>query len=133
MAVPDGGTRWRYPMAVSERGIAPGLRQVWPVVSCRPLQRADKKGILGTAAAGALAFELAMRLVGIGLFQHGDLRFGRQDVILRRRGFERLEPVLHRNPVMALPDAAQPGRRDRPATLLQRLGRPTACEFRSGR
>src|SRR5215212_1137019 len=84
-----------------------------------PLQRADREGVLRAAVAGAFAVELAVRLlVGLGLFQGGNLRFGQQDTLLRRLGFERLEAQLHRGQVVALPDAAHPGRRDRQAAPL---------------
>ena len=60
------------------------------------LQCADVKGILRAAIAGAFALELAMRLlVGLGLLERGDLRFGEQDALLCDFGLERLEAVLH--------------------------------------
>jgi hypothetical protein len=71
-----------------------------------PLQRADIEGILRAAVTGAFAVELAVRLlVGLGLFQRGDLRLGQQDTFLRRLGFERLEAQLHRRQIVPLPHA----------------------------
>jgi len=60
------------------------------------LERADIEGVLRAAVARALAIELAMRfLIGLGLLESGDLRFGEQDAFLRHLGFERLQAVLH--------------------------------------
>src|SRR6516225_640743 len=73
------------------------------------LQGADVEGVLRPAIAWALALELAVRLlVGLGLFERGDLRLGEQDAILRHLGLERLQAQLHRGQVVALPDAAHP-------------------------
>jgi len=44
------------------------------------------------------------------------LRLRKQDAVLRHLRFERLEAVLHRGEIMALPNAAHPRRRDRQAT-----------------
>jgi len=52
-----------------------------------PFQRADIEGVLRAAIPRTLAFELAMRfLVGLGLFQRGDLRLGQQSLPRRRPG-----------------------------------------------
>src|SRR5499433_3640114 len=76
------------------------------------LQGTDVKGILRAAIAGAFALELAMRLlVGFGLLERGDLGLGQQDAILRHLGFERLEAMLDRGQIVALPHAAHPGGR----------------------
>src|SRR5262244_2507326 len=76
------------------------------------LQGTDVKGILRAAIAGTFALELAMRLlVGLGLLERGDLGLGQQDAILRHLGFERLEAMLDRGQIVALPHAAHPGGR----------------------
>jgi hypothetical protein len=51
-------------------------------------------------------------LVGLGLFERGDLGLGQQDAILRHLGFERLEAMLHRGQIVPLAHAAHPGGRD---------------------
>jgi hypothetical protein len=77
------------------------------------LERANIERVLRPAIAGAFALELAMRfLVDLGLLERGDLRLGQQDALLRRLGFERLQPVLHRRQIVALPHAAHAGRRN---------------------
>jgi hypothetical protein len=63
-------------------------------------------------------------LVGFGLFESDDLRFGQQDIILRHLGFQRLEAVFDRSQIVALPHAAHARRRDRQALPLQRLRHP---------
>src|SRR4029079_3291065 len=89
------------------------------------LQRADIERVLRAAIARALALELAVRfLVGLGFLERDDLRFGEQDAILRRLGLERLQAVLHRGQVVALPHAAHAGGRYRQPTPLQSLGDP---------
>src|SRR5262249_54285038 len=51
-------------------------------------------GVLGAAIAGALALELAVRLlVSLGLLERGDLRLGQQDTLLGYLGLECLEAV----------------------------------------
>src|SRR5437879_9086002 len=61
-----------------------------------------------------------MRLfVGLGFLERGDLRFGEQDAVLRRFGLKRLQAMLHRGQIVALPHAAHPRRRDRQLTLLR--------------
>ena len=60
-------------------------------------------------------------LIGLGLLERGDLRLGEQDAFLRHLGFERLETMLHRGQIVALPHAAHAGRRDRQPAPLQCL------------
>src|SRR5262249_49772317 len=53
------------------------------------LERADVEGVLGTAIAGTLALELAVRLlIGLGLLERDDLRLGQQDALLGYLGLE---------------------------------------------
>src|SRR5437773_8051144 len=86
------------------------------------LQRSDIEGVLRAAIARALAVELAMRLlVGLGLLERGNLRFGEQHAFLCHLDLERLEAVLHRGQIVTLPDAAHAGGRDRQAAALERL------------
>src|SRR5271163_1514357 len=55
------------------------------------------------------ALELAMRLLfALGLLQRGQLAFGQHQAFLGGLGFERLEPLLHRLQIMALPDPRAP-------------------------
>src|SRR5262249_1475892 len=73
------------------------------------LQGADIKRVLGAAIAGALALELAMRLlVGLGLLERDDLGFGQQDAILRHLGLERFQAQFHRRQIVALPRSPLP-------------------------
>jgi hypothetical protein len=73
-------------------------------------------GALSTCSLprNSLAVELAVHLlVGLGFLERGDLRLGEQDAILRRLGLKRLQAMLHRGQIVALPHAAHPRRRDR--------------------
>ena len=64
-----------------------------------------------------------MRLLfALGLLQRGQLAFGQNQAFLGDLGFERLEPLLHRLKIMALPDPANAGRRDRMAELAKLVG-----------
>ena len=78
-----------------------------------------------------LALELAVRLLlGLGLLQRDDLRLGQHQAILGALGLQRLEPLLHGLEVVALPDAAHAGRRDRQPALPQFVGDPHLAEGR---
>ena len=61
-------------------------------------------------------------LFALGLLQRGQLAFGQHQAFLGDLGFERLEPLLHRLQIMALPDPAHPGRRDRMAEFAKLVG-----------
>src|SRR5260370_9165364 len=69
-------------------------------------------------------------LIGLGLLERGDLGLSQEDAVLRHLGFERLEAVLDRGQVVALPYTAHPGRRDRQAAPLQRLRDPHLAPVR---
>src|SRR5437764_13545888 len=80
------------------------------------LQRSDIEGVLRAAIARALAVELAMRLlVGLGLLERGNLRFGEQHAFLCHLDLERLQAVLHRGQIVTLPDPAHARGRNRHA------------------
>jgi|GEM_PF-2845007 len=63
-------------------------------------------------------------LVGLGLFQGGDLRLGEDQPFLRHLGFERLQPMLHGRKVVAQPDRAHAEGRYADALLGQFVGDP---------
>jgi hypothetical protein len=63
-------------------------------------------------------------LFGLGALECLHLRFGQHQALLRHLGFQCFQPVLHGGQVMALPDAANPGRRDREAALGELVGDP---------
>ena len=52
-------------------------------------------------------------LVGLGLLEGGDLRFGQDQAVLSHFGLERLEPVFHGLQVVAQPDRAHAEGRNR--------------------
>ena len=62
--------------------------------------------------------------VALRLFQRRDLRFREHDAVLRHFRLQRLEPMLHRRQVVALPHTAHTGWRDRQAALAQFVGHP---------
>jgi hypothetical protein len=62
--------------------------------------------------------------IALRFFERRDLRFREHDAVLRHFRLQRLEPMLHRRQVMALPHTAHPGWRDRQATLAQFAGDP---------
>jgi hypothetical protein len=62
--------------------------------------------------------------VGLGLLERGDLRFREHQAVLGAPRLQRLEALLHGLEVVALPDAAHAGLRDRETPALQRLGHP---------
>jgi hypothetical protein len=75
-------------------------------------------------------------LFALGLLQRGELAFGQHQAFLSDLGFERLEPFLHRLKIMALPDPAHPGRRNRMAegrraVLQAGLRRVSSCSANS--
>ena len=106
----------------------------WPKIHAESLAPAnalpvfagpDIKGILGPAVARALALELAMvrsvyaaplapgsdlTLIRLGFLERGQLGLGKDEPVLGHLGLERLETVLHGGEIVALPDAARPGR-----------------------
>ena len=115
----SGGDRGLAVIELGEGHLGVGVDDGLLIDPPNPLQRADIEGVLRPAIAGALALELAVRfLVGLGFLEGGDLCLGHQDAFLSRLGFQRLEAQLHRGQVVALPDAAHPGRRDREAAPL---------------
>jgi len=62
---------------------------------------ADVEGVWGSAVAGALALELAMRvLLGLGLLQGRQLALGEDQTFLRDLGVQSFEPLLHRLEIM---------------------------------
>ena len=64
-----------------------------------------------------------MRLLfALGLLQRGELAFGQHQTFLSDLSFERLEPFLHRLKIMALPDPAHSGGRNRMAELAKLVG-----------
>lgn len=88
-----------------------------------PLHVADVEHILGAAIAWTFALEVAMRfLFALDLLQRGQLALGEDETFLGDLGFEGLQPFLHRLKIMALPDAANAGWRDRMAELAKLVG-----------
>src|ERR1700730_3493470 len=87
--------------------------------------------VLRAAVARAFALELAVSLLFcLGFLQGYDLRLGQDQAFLRNLGFQRLEPFLHRLEIMALPDAAHPGRGDRVAKFPHFVGDADLAEGR---
>src|SRR4051794_18489075 len=83
------------------------------------------EGVLGAAIARALALELAVRLLlGLGLFERGELALGQNETVLRDLRLERLEALLHGLEIVALPHAADAGRGDGVAALTDLVGYP---------
>jgi len=81
------------------------------------------EGVLRAAVAGTLTLEFAMRLfLALGLLQRRELAFGKNNAVLGDLRLERLQPLLHRLEIMALPDRADAGGRDRKAQLAQFVG-----------
>ena len=67
-------------------------------------QGPDIEGVLA-AISRAFGDEFAVGLlVGLGLLEGCDLRFGQDQAVLSHLGLERLEPVLHGSQVVAQPD-----------------------------
>jgi len=60
--------------------------------------------------------------LALGLFQRDELTFGKNQTLLRDLGLERLEPFLHRLEIMALPNRADAGGRNRKAQFAQFIG-----------
>src|SRR5262249_29470077 len=107
---------WRRRLGV---GVDEGLL----VDASNPLHVADVEGVLSSAIARALALEFAMRLLlALGLLQRRQLAFAEHQAVLSDFGFEGLEPFIHGLQIVALPDAAHPGRRDRMAELTKLIG-----------
>src|SRR5271166_3459387 len=76
------------------------------------LHIADIEGVLGAAIAGVLAFELAMGFFfGFGFLQGRKLGLGEDDAVLGDFGFQGFQTLLHRLQIVALPHAADAGRR----------------------
>jgi hypothetical protein len=107
--IEDLGRGYRR-LAVVELGegdLGVGVDESLLIDPSHPLQRSDIEGVLRSAVAGALALELAMRLlVGLGFLERDDLGFGQQNAVLCHLGLERLEALFHRGQIVALPDAA---------------------------
>ena len=119
------GDRRLAVVELGEGDLGVGVDEGLLVDPSHPLQRADIEGVLRSAVAGALALELAMRfLVGFGFLERGDLGLGKQDAVLRHLGLKRLEALLHRGQIVALPHAAHPGGRDRQPAPLERVRDP---------
>ena len=96
-----------------------------------PLHVADVEGVLGAAIARALALELAVRLLlGLGLFERGELALGQNETVLRDLRLERLEALLHGLEIVALPHAADAGRGDGVAALTDLVGYPDLAKGR---
>src|ERR1700691_5355232 len=125
-AIVDEISRGDGRLAIIELGkgdLGVGVDKGLLVDAADPLHVADVERILGAAIARTFALELAMRLLfALGLLQRGELAFGQHQAFLSDLGFERLEPFLHRLKIMALPDPAHPGRRNRMAELAKLLG-----------
>ena len=118
-----GGDRRLAVIELGEGDLGVGVDEGLLVDAPDPLHVADVERVLGAAIARTFALELAMRLLfALGLLQRGELAFGQHQAFLGDLGFERLEPFLHRLEIMALPDAANAGRRDRMAELAKLVG-----------
>jgi hypothetical protein len=64
-----------------------------------------------------------VRLLSVpGLLERGELALGQNQALRGDFGFEGFQPFLHRLEVLALPDAADAGRRDRMAELAKLVG-----------
>ena len=64
-----------------------------------------------------------MRLLcALGLLERGKLALGQNQAFLGDFGFEGLQPFLHRLQVVALPNPADTGRRDRMPELAKLVG-----------
>src|SRR6202047_462445 len=102
---------WRFAIIeLCECELRIGVDKGLLVNAADPFHVADVERVLGAAVARAFALELAVRLLfGFGFLQGDDLRLGQDQAFLRNLGFQRLEPLLHRLEIMALPDAAHPG------------------------
>src|SRR5579872_2102636 len=118
-----GGDRRLAVIELSEGDLGVGVDEGLLVDAPDPLHVADVEGVLGAAIARALALEFAVRLLlALSLLQGSQLAFGEHQAVLSDFGFEGLEPLLHRLEIVALPDAAHPGRRDRMAELAKLIG-----------
>ena len=118
-----GGDRRLAVVELGEGDLGIGVDERLLVDAADPLHVADVERILGPAIARTFALELAMRLLfALGLLQRGQLAFGQNQAFLGDLGFERLEPFLHRLKIVALPDPADAGRRDRMAELAKLVG-----------
>ena len=118
-----GGDRRLAVIELGEGDLRIGVDEGLLIDTPDTLHVADVKGVLRAAIAGALAFELAMRLLlGFGLLERRELALGEHQPFLGDLGLERLEPLLHRLQIVALPHPAHAGRRDRMTALAHLVG-----------
>ena len=69
-------------------------------------------------------------LLSLGLLERGELTFGEHQAFLRHLRLERLEALLHRLEIVALPDPAHAGGRDRVAAFADLVGDADLAEGR---
>ncbi len=96
-----------------------------------PLQIANIERVLGAAVARMLALKFAMcLLLGLGLFQRGELGLSQYQAFLGTLGLQCCEPLVHGLEVMTLPHATHAGGRDREPALPQLVGDADLAESR---
>ena len=89
---------------------------------------ADVERVLRPTVAGALALELPVGFLSVSAFSKAASWPGEDQALLGHLGFERLEALLHRLQIMALPHPAHARRRDGVPLFAHLVGDPDLAE-----